>query len=94
MAVRRDPQGEPNPDDFAVNLYVRPGSGENVDIARIDTAHGFTHVDRYYLPEGHDRRKHDEIAIETPEQAVVYVTDGDRWQVWLERYVDNHGAPE
>lgn len=37
------------PDDFVVTVYYRDEErDENVEIARVDTAHGFTHFDRLY----------------------------------------------
>lgn len=36
------------PEDFAVVLYYESDPGENVQIARIDTEHGYTHFDRLY----------------------------------------------
>jgi hypothetical protein len=36
-------------DDFVVTVYYRDEErDENVEIARVDTAHGFTHFDRLY----------------------------------------------
>lgn len=37
------------PDDSVVTVYYRDEErDENVEIARVDTAHGFTHFDRLY----------------------------------------------
>ncbi|MDF9744754.1 hypothetical protein NDI89_04060 [Natrinema sp. S1CR25-10] len=33
---------------FAVTVYYSLSTRENVEIARVDTAHGFTHFDRLY----------------------------------------------
>lgn len=93
MAIRREPDGAKYPDEFAVNVYLPRDGHENVDIVRVDTAHGITHVDRLYLPDGHDRRKHDPINIEQPEEAVVYFTEDGRWRDWVDRFESNHGLP-
>ncbi len=36
------------PEEFAVVCYYESRMGENVQIARIDTEHGYTHFDRLY----------------------------------------------
>lgn len=37
------------PDEFSVTVYYRNASTEeNVEVARIDTAHGYVHFDRLY----------------------------------------------
>ena len=94
IAIRRDPPGTTYPDDFAVTLYIPREDGTNVDIARVDTSGGLCHIDRLYLPEGHDQRKHDEgFSTLRPEGAVTYATDEERWREWVERYEQNHGLP-
>jgi hypothetical protein len=48
LRVRVEPSFDA-PEEFAGVVYHRdPDAGENVEIARIDTAHGFTHFDRLY----------------------------------------------
>jgi hypothetical protein len=48
LALRANP-GFGNPEGFAVTVYFRDElSDTNVQIARIDTADGFTHFDRLY----------------------------------------------
>jgi hypothetical protein len=38
-----------DPEEFAVVLYYKDAnSEENVQIARVDMAHGYTHIDRLY----------------------------------------------
>lgn len=93
MAIRRVPDGARDPDEFAVNVYLPQAEADNVDIVRVDTAHGEVHADRLYLPEGHDRRRQDPIDIERPEEAVRYFTDDERWRDWTERFEQNHGLP-
>lgn len=97
LAIRRDPAEAAYPDDFAVSVYVSQADDSNVQIARVDTAHGSTHADRLYLPAGDTARKHDDIDIETPEEAVRYFTETEsavsdpRWREYTKRYDDNHG---
>jgi hypothetical protein len=94
IAISQDPQDAPVPQDYGVNLYVRNTDGENVDIARVDTAHAGCHIDRFYLPEGHNQRLEDYgVSFKNPESAVGYMTDNSRWKDWVERYQDNHGLP-
>lgn len=58
LSVLADPSLEADaPEESAVNLLVPRPDGSNVDVARIDTAHGGVHYDRLYLPEGHPRRR-------------------------------------
>lgn len=48
LRIRADP-GFNNPEDFAVVIYYRDAeTGENEQIARVDTSHGYTHFDREY----------------------------------------------
>lgn len=94
IAVRREPEGERYPDDFAVNIYIPFEEHDNVDIARVDTSHGFCHIDREYLPTGHPQRKHDKgFQTDRPEGAVKYFIDDGRWRDWVRRYQKNHGLP-
>lgn len=38
-----------SPEEFVVTVYYREDPpGENIEIARVDTAHGVTHFDRLY----------------------------------------------
>jgi hypothetical protein len=47
LSVRADDFNEP--DDFCVTLYYKDAeTDENIEVARIDTAHGYTHIDRLY----------------------------------------------
>lgn len=94
VAAARSPPDAPYPDEFSVNLYVPRSDGENVDIARVDTAGDGCHIDRLYLPRGHRQRKHDyTFQTARPEGAIQYVLDNERWREWIERYETNHGLP-
>lgn len=91
----RDPEGAPVPDEFGANLYVPNEGGENVDIARIDTAHEGVHIDRLYLPEDHRNYQHDySVDIFSPREALEYFLENDRWKRWIEKYDRNHGLPQ
>lgn len=84
---------------LVIHGVLRVGNGrrwrdQNVDIARIDTAHGGCHIDRLYLPENHDRPHDDSVFAARPEGAVSYLPDENRWREWLDRYDANHGLPE
>jgi hypothetical protein len=94
LAIRREPPGARYPDDFGVNLYIAREGSDNIDIARVDTSHGGCHIDRLYLPEEHDQRHQDTgFQTKSPEGAVKYITDDDRWRSWVRRYDENHGLP-
>ncbi|MCH7660855.1 MAG: hypothetical protein IH933_09855 [Euryarchaeota archaeon] len=47
VLVRATPDFD-TPDEFAAVLYYESDSSETTQIARIDTAHGYTHFDRLY----------------------------------------------
>jgi len=94
LAIEREPSGAIYPDDFGVNLYIAQKGTENIDIARIDTDHSGCHIDRLYLPTGHSQRREDYgFQTASPEGAVTYLTDDDRWRDWIRRYDENHGLP-
>lgn len=50
-------RGEPSPgyhtpEDFVVTIFYADATSETrVEVARIDTAHGFTHFDKLYRPD-------------------------------------------
>lgn len=57
LAARARPSLE-EPDEFAVTVYYNdPTTETSVTVARIDTAHGYTHFDRLYR---RDEPKHPE----------------------------------
>jgi len=94
LAIEREPSGAVYPDEFGVNLYIARNGTENIDIARIDTDHSGCHIDRLYLPTGHPQRLEDYgFQASSPEGAVTYITDDDRWREWVQRYDQNHGLP-
>lgn len=82
---------------FAVNVYVSQGmNSENDSIVRIDNSHGEVHIDRLYLPEDDPCRKHDEIDVETANEAIKHFVDTEdveqaRWKEFTKRYDENHG---
>jgi len=47
LSLRAEP-GVNDPEEFAVVLYYDTTAGERVQVARIDTDHGYTHIDRLY----------------------------------------------
>lgn len=47
LSLRAEP-GVNDPEEFAVVLYYDTTEGERVQVARIDTDHGYTHIDRLY----------------------------------------------
>jgi len=48
LRVRATPNFD-TPDDFAVVIFYKDATaGENVQIVRVDQAHGFTHIDKLY----------------------------------------------
>ena len=94
LSIEREPSGAVYPDEFGVNLYIAQEGIDNIDIARVDTAHSGCHIDRFYLPTGHPQRQEDYgFQTESPEGAVKYITDNDRWRDWVRRYDENHGLP-
>jgi len=51
LAIRGEPDLQ-SPDDFAVILYYKDAETESeFEVARIDTSHGHTHLDKLYLEE-------------------------------------------
>jgi hypothetical protein len=95
VGPHRRPDGAPLPDEFGLNLFIPNKDGENASIARIDTDHDGCHIDRLYLPEGHRRRRQDySVDVFSPEGALRYFLEHDRWQEWVEKYDANHGLPQ
>lgn len=94
LAVHREPDGAPAPDEFGANLFVPIANGENVDVVRVDTAHDDCHVDRLYLPRGHpDRREDYSLTLFSPEEVLEWLLAERRWADFVERYDRNHGLP-
>jgi len=94
IAISQAPANAPVPDRFGVNLFVPDAEGENVDIARIDTAHAGCHIDRLYLPVDHPERTEDyTIQCDTPREAYEHFVEDGRWRYYVERYDQNHGLP-
>lgn len=80
--------GEPSINDveqFAVTVhYNDPVTEQSVEIARIDTSHGFVHFDRLYRA---DQPK-ETLDIETPWEAEGLLRD--RWRQYAETFARNH----
>lgn len=95
FGISRTPPSARVPDEFGVNLFVPNADGENVSIARIDThARVGCHVDRHYLPAEHPDYKHDSsVTVFSPEEAVSWFLDGDRWRRFVTEFDRNHGLP-
>lgn len=95
IAVSQEPADAPAPQNFGVNLFVPNENGENVDIARIDTAHEGCHIDRLYLPKDHPERQHDyTVQYETPDEAFGHFVQSREWEYMAKRHDENHGLPE
>lgn len=95
VAATRQPSDAPAPDEFSLNVYIPNETGENVDIVRIDTAHAGLHIDRLYFPES-DRRRHQDYSIDgiySPEDALAWLIDGERWRTFVDEYAETHGLP-
>ena len=99
--IERQPENAPAPNEFAVNVYVPNKDGKNVDIVRIDTdAEVDVHIDRLYLPEGEQNRKHDphirneDSPIVTPDAALDWFLEDKRWQTFVTEYERTHGLPD
>ncbi len=83
-------RGEPkspgqDPDDFAVMIYYKDASTEEeVQIARVDTAHGYTHFDKLY------RRDQPKEAVDWGYwEAISELMEN--WRVYAESYENAHG---
>lgn len=51
LSIRGEPDLQ-DPDEFAVTLYYNdPEQESTVEVARIDTAHGYVHLDKLYSEE-------------------------------------------
>jgi len=95
IAVSQEPSAAPAPQEFGVNLFVPNAEGENIDIARIDTAHAGCHIDRFYLPENHDERTEDySVQYETPQGAITHFLQNEEWKYYARRYEETHGLPD
>lgn len=95
VGVSQRPADARAPETFGVNLYVPNGDGENIDIARIDTAHAGCHMDRLYLPEQRPNRQEDyTVQYETPDGALQFFLEDEKWKRWVQLFKDNHGLPD
>jgi hypothetical protein len=69
---------------FSVTVYYNELPDETVEIARIDTAHGFTHFDKLYR-RNTPKKKVDADCFEAEEQL------RDNWRRYAESYRELHG---
>jgi hypothetical protein len=84
MAIRGDPDLT-DPADFAVVVYYRDSTrGETVEVARIDTADGFTHIDRLYR---RDEPK-DPVDMDVWEAVEHFF---ENWRTYAEEHAKAHG---
>lgn len=70
-------------EDFAVAIYYSLPTGENKQIARVDTAHGFAHFDRLY------RRDQPKDAVDWSWQEAEDELR-ENWRRYAESYDDAH----
>ena len=83
---RRAEPNEQAPEEFAVVVYYRDAeTKENVEVARVDTAHGYTHFDRLYR---RDEKKDpvDWTYWEAVEELI------ENWRRYAEQYDETHGT--
>lgn len=80
--------GEPSINDihaFAVIIhYDDSRTRETVEIARMDTSHGYVHFDRLYRA---DQPK-DPVDMETPWEAEEHLRE--HWRQYADSYANNH----
>lgn len=83
LVVRATPHFE-QAEEFAVVVYYNdPMSEQRVEIARIDTAHGFTRFDKLY------RRDRPKEPLDLEFWAAVDLLDSN-WRRYADRYDDVH----
>ena len=84
LLVRATPHFE-QVEEFAVVVYYNdPTTERRVQIARIDTSHGYTHFDRLY------RRNRPKDAVNLELWDAVDLLDSN-WRRYAEQYEDAHG---
>jgi len=81
---RADPTDK-QPDDFSVTVYYKDASrNEHIEVARVDTAHGYTHFDKLY------RRDQPKDAVDwTYWEAVTELMEN--WRTYAQNYDSAHG---
>lgn len=83
ITVRLDPNAH-DVQDFSVNIHYTNDAGQEVEIVRIDTSHGHTHMDRLH------RSPPDKV----PKDLVWHEAEAllkDNWRKYVKRYDDTHG---
>lgn len=94
IGVSQEPAEAEMPQAYGVNLFIPNEDGDNIDIARIDTAHAGCHMDRFYLPEGHPERTEDySIQYSDPDEAYLHFVRDEEWRYYVKRYRENHRLP-
>ncbi len=80
--------GDPSIDDiqeFAATIhYDDPHTRKQVEIARIDTSHGYVHFDRLYRAD----QPTDAVDMETPWEAEAHLRE--HWRQYADSYDRNH----
>lgn len=83
IAARTRP-GFDAPDEFAVSVYYNdPDTRSHVEIARIDTAHGYTHFDRLY------RRDEPKERLDVDFWSAIERLE-DEWRTYADGYERTH----
>ena len=83
LYLRAEP-GLNDPEEFAAVVFRDTADGENVQIARIDTEHGYTHFDKLY------RRDQPKEKVEWGYwEAVEKLMEN--WRTYAENYEQAHG---
>lgn len=84
LARRAEPT-EQCPEEFSLSVYYSdPRSGSNVEIARVDTAHGYTHFDQLY------RRDENRKPVDWSYWEALEVLL-ENWRSYARRYDRAHG---
>lgn len=86
LGVRADP-GYNNPTDFSVTIYFRDASEqEGVEVAKIDNAHGRTHLHKLY------RTKPEKEYVDVDVWGAMDRLR-NKWRLYAEMYQKAHGRP-
>lgn len=83
LGGRAEPTAQ-RPEQFSVSVYYRdPETKSNVEIARVDTAHGYTHFDQLY------RRDENKEPVDWSYwEAIERLLEN--WRVYAENYERSH----
>lgn len=84
LAGRAEPN-ERHAEEFSLSVYYSdPKTGSNVEVARVDTAHGYTHFDQLYRRDG-NKKPVDWSYWEAIEVLL------ENWRTYARRYEETHG---